>query len=95
MKKKEKDKLEKQLTTEIENLNKTMNISVNNTSVELLKQQIDKRKLELNSIIDQKIDGYILRSKAQVIEEGERNSKYFASLQKTKAERKIISRLNI
>ena len=95
MKKKEKDKLEKQLTTEIENLNKTMNNSVNNTSVEILKQQIDNRKSELNSIIDQKIDGYILRSKAQVIEEGERNSKYFASLEKKKAESKIISRLNI
>ena len=36
-----------------------------------------------------------LRSKAQVIEEGERNSKYFASLEKKKAESKIISRLNI
>ena len=49
----------------------------------------------MNSIIDQKIAGYILRSKAQVIEEGERNSKYFASLENKKAESKIISRLNI
>ena len=56
---------------------------------------MDNIKSELNSIIDQKIDGYILLSKAQVIEEGERNSKYFASLEKKKAESKIISRLNI
>ena len=54
-----------------------------------------KKKSELNLIIDKRIDGYIVRSKAQVIEEGKRNSKYFASLEKKKAESKIISRLNI
>ena len=94
-KKKEKDKLEKQLTTEIENLNKTMNNTVNNATINLLKQQIDSKKSELNSLIDKTIDGYILRSKAQIIEEGEKNSKFFASLEKKKAESKIISRLNI
>ena len=94
-KKKEKDKLEKQLTTEIENLNSTMNNTVNNATINLLKQQIDSKKSELNSLIDKKIDGYILRSKAQIIEEGEKISKFFASLEKKKAESKIISRLNI
>ena len=75
MKKNEKDKLEKQLTAEFENLNRTMNNYISNTTVELLKQQIDNRKSELNSIIDQKTESHILRSKAQVIEGGERNSK--------------------
>ena len=72
-----------------------MNNTVNNATMNLLKQQIDSKKSELNSLIDKTIDGYILRSKAQIIEEGEKNSKFFASLEKKKAESKIISRLNI
>ena len=94
-KKKETDKLEKQLTKEIENLNKTINDTLNNSTLDLLKQEIDTKTAELNSLIDKKIDGYILRSKAQVVEEGEKNSKYFASLEKKKAENKIISRLEV
>ena len=39
MKKKEEDKLEKQLTAEIENLNRTMNNCISNPTIELLKQQ--------------------------------------------------------
>ena len=46
-------------------------------------------------LIENKIDGYILRSKAQMVQEGEKNSKYFANLEKKRAESKVISRLNI
>ena len=53
------------------------------------------RKKELNMLIENKIDGYILRSKAQMVQEGEKNSKYFANLEKKRAESKVISRLNI
>ena len=95
MKKKERDRIEQQLTNYIENLNKIMNDTVNNETVDLLEQQIDSKKTELNTLIDKKIEGYILRSKAQVIEEGEKNTKYFASLEKKRAESKLITRLNI
>ena len=37
-------------------------------------------------LTENQIDGYILRSKAQVVQEGEKNSKYFASLEKKRAE---------
>ena len=46
-------------------------------------------------LIENKIDGYILRSKAQMVQEGEKNSKYFANLEKKRAESKVISRLSI
>ena len=39
------------------------------------------------------LNGQIIRSKAQIVEHGAKNSKYFASLEKS--ESKIISRLNI
>ena len=46
-------------------------------------------------LIENKINGFILRSKANVIEHNERNSKYFSSLEKKKSESKLISRLTI
>lgn len=95
MKKKERNKNEQKLTNEIENLETMMNNSNNNDTIDLLKQQIDAKKTELNTLIEIKTEGYILRSKAQIIEEGEKNSKFFASLEKKRAESKIISRLNI
>ena len=79
-KKKETDKLEKQLTNEIENLNKTIHDTLNNSTLDLLKQEIDTKTAELNSLIDKKIDGYILRSKAQVVEEGEKKQQIFCKL---------------
>ena len=42
---------------------------------------------------DQK--GLILRSKAEMVEHGEKNSKYFASLEKKRSETKLILRLKI
>ena len=50
---------------------------------------------EFDKITENKLNGFITRSKAQIIEQNERNSKYFASLEKKKAESKIISRLNV
>ena len=72
-----------------------MNNSDNNDRINLLKQEIDTKKIELNTLIEAKTEGYILRSKAQIIEEGEKNSNFFANLEKKRAESKIISRLNV
>ena len=38
-----------------------------------------KKKSELNNIIDNKINGILIRSKANKIEYNEKNSKYFAT----------------
>ena len=49
----------------------------------------------LYDIIDNKISGIILRSKAEHVQCNDKNTKYFASLEKKKAESKLISTLNI
>ena len=46
-------------------------------------------------ITKRKIQGLILRSKADMVEHGEENSKYFASLEKKRSETKLILRLKI
>ena len=61
-----------------------------------LKQELDIKKMELNELVDHKMEGHTLRAKAQIIEEGEKNSQYFANLEKKKkAENKVIKRLNV
>ena len=62
-----------------------------------LKQELDIKKKELNELIDHKMEGHILRAKAQIIEEGEKNSQYFADLEKKrkKTENKVIKRLKV
>ena len=50
---------------------------------------------DFDKITENKLNGFITRSKAQIIEQNERNSKYFAILEKKKAESKFISRLNV
>ena len=62
---------------------------------ERLKQELDNKRKQLDKITERKLNGFITRSKAQIIEQNERNSKYFAGLETKKAESKIISRLNI
>ena len=54
-----------------------------------------KKKSELNNIIDHKINGILITSKANKIEYNEEKSKYFASLEKKKTDSKIITNLNI
>ena len=54
-----------------------------------------KAKSELNNITDNKINCILIRSKANKIEYNENNSKYFASLEKKKADSKIITNLNV
>ena len=49
----------------------------------------------MNNIIDNKISGILIRSKANKIEYNEKNSKNFASLEKKKADSKMITNLNI
>jgi len=52
-------------------------------------------KIQLNEIIDEKIKGSILRSKALFIEGNEKNTKYFANLEKKQAEKKTIYKLKV
>ena len=83
-KKKESEKLEKTLLSEIEELENTLNI---NENFELL----ESKKEELINMRKHKIDGMIIRSKIQWSLEGERNSKYFCNLEKRHYTDKALS----
>ena len=81
---------ERDITSKIKELeNEIESNATNNILIENLKSEKDK----LNQLIDKRIKGVLLRSKAEWIEGSEKNSKYFANLEKKKAEHKIISQL--
>ena len=52
-------------------------------------------KQELECILDSKIKGHIIRAKATQIEYSEKNSKYFANLEKRHIDKKTIHKLLI
>ena len=56
-------------------------------------EELEKCKQELSQIIDNKIEGDIIRSRARTYEENEKSSKYFLSLEKHNQEQKTISLL--
>ena len=65
-----------------------------NDKIEFIKKILEKN-YALEKITEERIQGLILRSKAEMVEHGEKNSKYFASLEKKRSETKLISRLKI
>ena len=91
-KKRQEQNKEKQLQSELDHIVKQINENPDNTHLKEIKT---KKKLELEEIYDKKVNGIILRSKARWVEGGEKNSKYFANLEKRNYESKIIHKLNI
>jgi len=57
--------------------------------------ELDNLKMDLDRLMEDKIQGTILRSKVRWYEQGERNTKYFYSLEKRNASRKHITKLQI
>ena len=51
-------------------------------------------KLELEKIRKEKFKGIVLRSKAKWVDEGEKSSKYFCSLEKRNYVSKTVSKLS-
>ena len=45
-------------------------------NAEQIKTTLDSKKLELNNLIDKKINGILIRSKATTVEHNEKKSKY-------------------
>ena len=91
-KKKERNNRENQLIEEINlikgKLTKQSEIDQAN---ELLR--LKEKNQELQNLYEQDIKGYIIRAKAEYIEGGEKNSKYFANLEKKRSEAKTLHRL--
>lgn len=69
----------------------TTNVSI----IEIIRANLEQKVNELENIIENKINGSILRSKASIVEYSERNRKYFTSLEKKRSEFKLIPRLQI
>ena len=72
-KKKERERIEKKLTTEIEELENCVN--------EQNIQELDIKKQELENLREEKIKGKIVRSRVKWVEEGEKPTKYFCGLE--------------
>lgn len=71
-KKKERDKFEKILLEEIETIEAMCNIDLD---------LLEEKKLKLERLRKEKLQGHIIRSRAKWVEEGEKPSKYFCSLE--------------
>ena len=84
-KKKENEKLEKQLIDDINILES--NLTQNN--IELL----EFKKISLQNIRKSKMQGILIRSRAQLIEEDEKPSKYFCNLETHNSLNKIIPKI--
>ena len=56
--------------------------------LEKIRNELQQMKNELESITWRELNGLILRSKANIIENNERNTKYFASLEKKRKDLK-------
>ena len=82
-KNKETIKQEKTLTNEITQLQKELADSSDANIINLLKDKLDEK----SNTLETKLNGLIMRSKANIIKFGEKNSKYFASLEKNDLKR--------
>ena len=83
------------LNKEIENLEKQLQNALSQEILEPLQIQIENKREMLNGIIDNRINGKIIRAKAQFVESNEKNSKYFSSLEKKRSESKVLRQLNV
>ena len=88
-------KQEKIIESEILKLQKDILETSDNDKIESIKKNLLEKNNALEKITEERIQGLILRSKAEMVEHGEKNSKYFASLEKKRSETKLISRLKI
>jgi hypothetical protein len=86
---KEKRKYHQELTQQLNILQARLSANADSTTL----KEYENTKSKLENIEEEKIKGAILRSKVKWAEAGERNSKYFLSLEKRNAINKTIIRL--
>ena len=65
------------------------NTPSNNISLD----EYNENKNVFDTIINEKTNGHILRSKTQIYQDGEKSSKFFLNLEEKKAEQNIIKTL--
>lgn len=90
-KQKQEKKEEKELSKEIDELEKIYS----HTVTEELKNRLNMKKLKLEDIIKRKTLGNITRAKAEWVEGAEKNTKFFANLERKRQETKTIKHILI
>ena len=90
-KKKEQNKREIQLNEEINKIKN--NLMKGNDNEEDNLKRLKEKDQELQNLYELEIKGYIIRSKADYIEGGEKNTKYFANLEKKRSDAKTLHKL--
>ena len=92
--KKQDTEKENEIKKNIEKLEDLL-IKTNPVNVsENIKNTLDTKKIELNNLLDKKVNGILIRSKANIVEHNEKNSKYFANSEKKRAEQKIMTKID-
>ena len=84
-KNKQRNKRENKLIKQIE--------EIENNTVDNITEEQENLKTELYDIRNEKLKGYIIRSKAQHIDQGEKPTKYFCGLEKHNYTSKIIGQI--
>ena len=90
-KKKEQNKKEIQLNEEINKIKNNLMKGNDNEEDDL--KRLKEKDQELQNLYELEIKGYIIRSKADYIEGGEKNTKYFADLEKKRSDGKTLHKL--
>ena len=90
-KKKEQNKKEIQLNEEINKIKN--NLMKGNVNEEDDLKRLKEKDQELQNLYELEIKGYIIRSKADYIEGGEKNTNYFANLEKKRSDAKTLHKL--
>ena len=90
-KKKEQNKKEIQLNEEINKIKNNLMKGNDNEEDDL--KRLKEKDQELQNLYELEIKGYIIRSKADYIEGGEKNTKYFANLEKKSSDAKTLHKL--
>jgi hypothetical protein len=88
-KKREREKREKELEKNLENLY----VSFNENPTEIIRQNIDVNETELKNLREEKIKGLIIHAKAKWQVEGEKSTNYFCNLEKRHFTEKLIPKL--
>ena len=88
--KKDMDKNETKLKTEIDKLENDISNDTDNNEI---LESLEEKKKQLEEINEKRTEGIIIRAKADWVEGAEKNTSYFAKLEKYNAEKKNISKL--
>lgn len=63
-----------------------------NNNLDNLKEELERKESQLNLLYEKKINGIVIRAKAIDIEGNEKNTKYFANLEKKRPSQNIYKR---